>query len=553
MRHVRARARGTGMSRSASLGLVMAFAGVLVCRPALAQPRPADGPSALQLVVPFENAAGEPRGRWLTEASAVIMTDDLRALGLPAISRDDRLRAMERLRIPTLASLSRATVIRLGQVVGAAQVIVGTFGLEGEQLTVRARTIRLDVGRISPEIVEQGPLADLFAIYARVARRIAPRSRVTPESMEQEHPSPAAFEQYIKGLLAEAPTAKVTYLTEALRLAPTFHRSRMALWRVLDDLGNHREALEAVRGVPTEHVQFRQAQFLSAVSMLNLAQYQDAFDTLNELTRTGRDAAVLNNLGVVQIRRPEGAPGGRAASYFADAAKADGNDADLLFNLGYALALDRDPTPAIASLREAVRRDPADAEAHYVLAVALQTAGNAGEAAREKDLAKRLSLELAEVDAKQAGANRVPRGLERVKTDLDSPGSVRVNDAIVSAGQRDQRALATFHLDAGRRFFQAGRDGDAISELRRAVYLSPYQSEAHLLLGRLYLRQGRLPEAIDALKISIWSEDSVAAHVALAEAHIAAKDPAAARAELQAVLARDGQNAEAKRLLAGLP
>ena len=48
---------------------------------------------------------------------------------------------------------------------------------------------------------------------------------------------------------------------------------------------------------------------------------------------------------------------------------------------------------------------------------------------------------------------------------------------------------------------------EAISELQRAVYLSPYDHEAHLLLGRVYLRGGRLQDAIDALKISIWSSE----------------------------------------------
>ena len=49
-------------------------------------------------------------------------------------------------------------------------------------------------------------------------------------------------------------------------------------------------------------------------------------------------------------------------------------------------------------------------------------------------------------------------------------------------------------------------DDEAIAELRRVVYLSPYQSDAHLLLGRIYLRSGRTAEAITALKIAVWSD-----------------------------------------------
>ena len=170
------------------------------------------------LVVPFENVSREAQSYWLTEASAVILTDDLIALGAPTITREDRVRAFERLRVPAAATLSHATVIRLGQLVGAGVAVVGSVEVKGQNLTVRARSIRIDVGRMAPEIVESGPLAEVFAVYARVARQLAPGSRVTAEEMEQGHQPIAAFEQYIKGLLAHAPASKIAFLSQALRI-----------------------------------------------------------------------------------------------------------------------------------------------------------------------------------------------------------------------------------------------------------------------------------------------------------------------------------------------
>ena len=110
------------------------------------------------------------------------------------------------------------------------------------------------------------------------------------------------------------------------------------------------------------------------------------------------------------------------------------------------------------------------------------------------------------------------------------PSRARVDNIITTAGQRDQENLAAFHLDAGRRAFEREADREAIQELRRALYLSPYLAEAHLLLGRLYLRGGRPAEAVEALKIALWSEETVAAHVSLAEALLQVQDQAAARA-----------------------
>ena len=488
------------MSRGIAVALMS-----LAAASALAQP---DLPPASHLVVPFENASGDPRVYWLSEASASLLTDHLNALGAPAIRREHRLRAFTRLRVPPALSLSHATVIRVGQVVGAASVIVGAFTMEGGDFIVRARAIRLDTGQISPELVERGPLSDLVRIYGRIARRIVPDApAIAAEEMEQAYPSLPAFEQYVKGLLAEAPQAQIAFLSQALRLAPSFQRSRLALWDIHTEQGEHEKALAIVQQVPSTHAVGRQARFLAAISMLHLGRHQTAFETFSALHREAPDAALLNNLGVAQLRRAEAAyPGGRPVSYFGEAVTLDGSDPDLFFNLGYAYWLDRDGQGAVYWLREAVRRNPADDAAHYVLGVALQASGHLAEAAREKELARRLSSTYAEWDAKQSGSNAVPRGLERIKMDLDLPATLRVEAAVVASEQRDQQAVADFHLERARRLYEAGRDEEAIGELRRTIFLSPYDSEAHLLLGRIYLRMRRQEEAIEALTIAVWSD-----------------------------------------------
>ena len=198
-------------------------------------------------------------------------------------------------------------------------------------------------------------------------------------------------------------------------------------------------------------------------------------------------------------------------------------------------------------LRESVRRNPADADAHYVLAAALQSSGSGVEAARERELARQLS---ADYEKTPAGTDKpIPPGLERFRTELENPRDLRLDQAIVDAAQREQRDLAAFHLDRGRRLFQQEQDREAMAELRRAVYLLPYEAEAHLMIGRIHLRAGRPQDAEDALKISLWSQDTAPARVALAETYLSLKNTAAARAELERALALDPASADAKRLL----
>src|SRR6188474_429729 len=80
---------------------------------------------------------------WISEASAVLLTDDLNALGANAITRQERMQAFEQLQVPPAAALTDATVIRIGQLVGATHVVVGSLRLQGDSLVVNMRSIAL--------------------------------------------------------------------------------------------------------------------------------------------------------------------------------------------------------------------------------------------------------------------------------------------------------------------------------------------------------------------------------------------------------------------------
>nr|MBA2258517.1 tetratricopeptide repeat protein [Acidobacteriota bacterium] len=77
-------------------------------------------------------------------------------------------------------------------------------------------------------------------------------------------------------------------------------------------------------------------------------------------------------------------------------------------------------------------------------------------------------------------------------------------------------------------------------------------AQAHLLIGRIHLRNGRTAQAVDALKISIWSQETTAARVALAETYMKMRNVADARTELERALVLDPESLEAKRLLSAL-
>jgi tetratricopeptide (TPR) repeat protein len=497
---------------------------------------------------------------WLGEASAILVADGLKAEGLTAITRDERVRAFEELHLPLSATLSRATDIKVAELLGATELVTGTFQVQDRSLTVQAHTIRVDAGRVRQPVTEKGQLTELFDLHDRLVRSLKfdlPPS--TRASTPAARPSLGAFENYIKGLVASSLADRATFLESALQDSPAFERARLSLWEVRTDQGDHVAALAAVRAIPSSSALSPRARFCAATSMLNLERYDDAFETFGGLLQAPGAApvpgaptrgAVDNNLGVIQIRRGATPQTGTATYYLTKAAEEDPGAADYFFNLGYAYANDRNFQATIYWLREALRRDPADADAHFVLAAALQATGSAVEAGRERDLARQLSSRYEEL-VRTAAADRqpVPRNLERVQLDPDGSGGLHASVVVSASAQRAQRDQATFHLERGRRLFDREQDGEALAELRRAVFLSPYEAQAHLLIGRIYLRGGRAGDAIDALKISIWSADTAPAHVALAEAYLKTGDAKRARGEADRALAMDPSSAEAKRVL----
>jgi tetratricopeptide (TPR) repeat protein len=537
--------------------LTLLFSGVLsAASPQQAPPSPPGAaPAAARiLVVPFENTQRETRLTWLGEASAMLLADELNARGLAAITRDERVRAFEQLHLPLAAPISRATVIKIGQLLGAYEVIAGAFRMSGDELVVEAHSIRIEAGRLAQPVTERAALTDFFAIYDRLARRVsagAPRIRpaIAP-------PPPGAFESYVKGLLAESAATQATFLASAIAQFPGFDQARLALWDVRNGQGDHAAALAAVTPVPAASPFAARAQLRAGLSLLESKDYPAAAAAFLRLIdpqilkttapAPAHLAPILNDLGIVQLRRGAGADAGSAVYYLTRAADADPEQVDYQFNLGYAYLIDRNHKAALYWLREAVRRDVTDADAHYLLARALQATGSDVEAARERDLARQLSSKYEE---ERATRDTVPQGLERLRMDLESPATIRSSQAIVNTSQRDQRELAAFHLDRGRRLFEREQDREAMLELRRAVYLSPYEAAAHLLMGRIHLRGSRPQDAIDALKISIWSADSATAHIVLAEAYLALQNSAAARTELQRALTLDPSSSEARRLL----
>ena len=135
---------------------------------------------------------------------------------------------------------------------------------------------------------------------------------------------------------------------------------------------------------------------------------------------------------------------GSPASYFNRAVTEAPGNSDYLFNLGYAYALAKDQQAALHWLREAVRYDPANGDAHLVMSALLVGSARTVEAQRELELARLLGTKIE--SAALTLTEKVPVQMERLRTDLDLPAAPG-DAAVVGPAQRDQQDTAAFHLD----------------------------------------------------------------------------------------------------------
>jgi Flp pilus assembly protein TadD len=369
------------------------------------------------LVMPFTvtsvSAASPTRGdaaglTWLGEAAAVLIADECQAVGLNIFSRDERVETFDRLQLPLSATLTRATMIRAGELAGASHLIVGEVQA-GDHLVVRARILRLDLGEQLGEQQATGQASDLYGLFERLATELLRSSGLALAKREPPtHPELDVFEDYIKGLIAVDPGVQQRLLETAYQRAPRDARVLLALWSVYSEVGQHAKALASARSVPSDSPFSRRARFAAALSLIELKRLNEAFKTLSDLQAERPAAAVENNLGIVQLRRgtvPDGRP---AAYYFQQAAQAEPEDTDYLFNLGYNYAINHDSAAALFWLRQAVRFDAADGDAHYVMSAVLAAGGRTVESQRELELAKLLGTR--HDVATDAAKDKVPSG-----------------------------------------------------------------------------------------------------------------------------------------------
>ncbi len=526
-----------------------------------AQPRaPLDSaPRGHFLVFPFENAGSDPRLEWLGEGLEELTIQRLSASGQEVYTHEGRTAELERYGLPSSAKLSRASMLRLAGDLDADYVIFGSYHSDGKNLSVEGRFLRVNPAALLLSVRESGPLDSLMDLHTRIVwRLLASNEPGFPLSLQEfsrvQRPVRLdAFEHFIRGHLAVDDEPRLRELREAVRLDPDWPDPAFALGQAFFTRRDCSTAVTWFGRVPKTHERYLESVFSTGVCRLWLNQperAEEVFLSLQELlkntTAAGGLPEILNNLAIARERS------GKTAAAQADLTRAsqlDPDDGDYPFNLGLLALRASDFSAAAAQFREALRRQPDDADARAYLIHALERGGQKPEADAERAAAAELP------GAQPLPAVRpetLPR-LDRVEVELDTTAlwqEIETPDVSPApSGASPSVAGPSAHVRAGRRQLSSGRLPEAEREFRAALAANAHDPAAHRGLAEIYRRQQHLEDAAKEFRASLDVRDSATVRTELARVYLEQKKTDLARQELEKALKLAPNYTEARQLL----
>jgi tetratricopeptide (TPR) repeat protein len=565
------RARPFGLTfRSLLVGIcLLAGAGQLLARPTniaqTAHPQlPQEG---IFLVFPFENVGASARLDWIGEGLEELTIQRLSEAGQQVYSHAGRLNEMDRYGLPSSAKLSRATMLHIGQEMDADYVVFGEYTSDGKTITVRARIMRVNPVALLPAIEESDSLASLMGLHTKLTWKLLGSCdhgyplNLAEFSRLQQPLGLAAFEQYIRGLLANDDETRLRDLKEAARLEPGWPEPAFAIGEVYFQKNDCSAALPWYAKVPTTNARKVEASFATGVCRLRLGQPDKAEEVFNVLEEdlhrnlvTGADLPeILNNLAIARARQNNLPP---ALTALGRARDIDPDEDDYPFNLGLLALQQKDLATAETHFREAVQREADNPEDLAFLIYTLDKLGKKPEASAEREAATEAfgekGLPLLKFDSNAGDSftkyQRIKGQLDvtSLRLELEGPQTQQV------AGTTDPSALtnsAVAHIRLGRQESRAGRLDAAEKEFQTALVAEPRNASAHRELADIYRRRGKLDEAAHELQLSLAERDSAAVRTTLARIYLEQKKYDLARSEVEKAIKLAPNYPEAKELL----
>jgi tetratricopeptide (TPR) repeat protein len=448
----------------------------------------------------------------MSEAFPEILSQRLATQSLYLISREDRQYAFDRMGIPVNLHASRATLYRIATQLDADFILLGSYSYDGQLFTARAQVLDMKAMRLSPDLIESGPLSQFVPIQNALAWDVLRQMRPKFSEPRQQFLARApairldAFENFIRGVVAGASADRIRYLKAALAIDPNYAQARLLLGKTYFAARDYDSSAAALAKFPAPDDSFAEASFYLGLSEFHLGHFDRACDAFKATAEHVPLTEVLNNIGAAESRRSRR----DAADYFQKAVEADPSDPDYHFNLAVALYRKGDAPGAQRQLRETLGLNPGDSEARQFEDALLTNP-----------------------------APTIP--LSRIKQNYDESSyrqlSVELQNAIdASIGKAKLSMQASLHLERARELLSTGAAAEAESQFRESLTQDPENPDALAGLAHALQLENKFPEARRQAEAAIAVEPTSEAYLVLARADLHDHNRASASQDLQKAL-----------------
>jgi eukaryotic-like serine/threonine-protein kinase len=207
----------------------------------------------------FQNLSADPQAEWLSTAFSEMLTTELAAgEHLRTISSEDVAHTKINLSLPVTATLSKDTLARVHQNLGADLLVLGSYSSLGKesggQIRLDLRLQDANLGETTASISETGTESDLFTLVSRIGGRLrqalgveelAPTEALNVRASLPDNPEAARFySEGIKRLRVFDAVGARDLLVKSVATDPHFPSSHSALAEAWSALGYEQKARE---------------------------------------------------------------------------------------------------------------------------------------------------------------------------------------------------------------------------------------------------------------------------------------------------------------------
>jgi serine/threonine protein kinase/tetratricopeptide (TPR) repeat protein len=220
----------------------------------LAEAPPAPAQAKLEnaiAVMTFVNITKEPADDWIGSGIAETVTADLKNVrGVSVIGRERIFEVIKNLATGQLAEFDEALAIDIGRRLNAAWMIGGGYQRIGELIRITARFVEVDTGALIKTVKIDGKITEIFELQDRIVYELSQglnlrlgTSEIT-EIERDETQSVEAYEHFSRGMMnlrmgsRDSLDRAIYMLEKAAELDPNYARAWAALGAAYDLKGS---------------------------------------------------------------------------------------------------------------------------------------------------------------------------------------------------------------------------------------------------------------------------------------------------------------------------